>query len=194
MQHLEVLANMYKASVERKPERKISNLDELFGKDYAEQVRHLDLSKRGPVVPPLLWGDYLHHETQRFKDALERVVGRYAVPLGPDTVEIVEQLIASPCISRLEQVPAIRAAKPPQFRGWPDPLLYGMVDILRQYTDAFSALVETYNEVAPEAQQLVIREKRLWSNKASPQIGSARIHFRSADSDESDGASVGTAD
>jgi hypothetical protein len=42
-----------------------------------------------------------------------------------------------------------------------------------------------YNEVAPEDQRLAIRERRLWSSSSSPQIGSARIQFRSADADES---------
>ena len=168
-----------------RPEREISTLDGLLGEDFAEQVRHLDLSKRGPVVPPMSWGDYLHHETQRFKDALERVVGGYAASLGPDTVEIVEQLIASRFISLLEQIPTMQAVRAPQFRGWPDASLYGMEDMIRRYTDAFSALAQTYNEVAPEGQRLAIREQRLWSSNSNPQIGSARIQFRSADADES---------
>lgn len=184
MEHLEVLFNMYKASVQRKPERRISSLEDLFEDDYFEQVSHLDLSKPAPVAPQMQWGDYLLHETQRFKDALERVVGRYAVPLGPDTVDIAEQLIASRLISMLERFPAMRASRPAQFRGWPEPMLYGMGGLVRQYTDAFAALVDIYNDEAPEDQRVAITKKNLWKENVSPRIGSARIQIRSVSAEQ----------
>ena len=47
--HLRLLSNMYKASVEQKPDRQIKNLDDLFNEDHLAQITHLDLGKPGRV-------------------------------------------------------------------------------------------------------------------------------------------------
>lgn len=50
-----LLFNLYKASVERKPEKEIANVRDVFGADYFEQIGYLDFRKPGPVSPPMTW-------------------------------------------------------------------------------------------------------------------------------------------
>jgi hypothetical protein len=158
-------------------------VDDLFSPDYFEQAKRLDFAKPGPVTPPMRWGDYLRHETQRFKDDLGRVVDKYAMYLDPDTINVAEQLLASHFISLIERFPDIRAVMPEEHRDQPYPLLLGMGDMMREYISAFAELVGIYNSEAPEDRRVTFGE-HMWQDNVSPQIGSARVEISTDDTGE----------
>jgi hypothetical protein len=111
-QHLRLLSDMYKASVERKPDREISNLDDLFNEDYFKQITHFDLGKPSPMrggvgQPALPWFQYLYLEVDRFKEDLDRVVDRYAGYLGADTADVVEELFHSQFVGYIHSLPTL---------------------------------------------------------------------------------------
>jgi hypothetical protein len=117
--HLQLLSDMYKASVERKPDRAISNLKDLFSEDYFEQITYfnamgpspsahpVDLRSvvSGTLPPSIPWYQYLSTEVQQFKEEVERVVDKYAMHLDPETLDLLEQLANSPVVMSIGHLP-----------------------------------------------------------------------------------------
>ena len=92
-QHLLLLFDIYKASVEQKPDREISRVEDLFSDDYQTQLTRFDFASEGPMVligvggdQKVPWFDYLRQEVGKFKDDLNRILDKYAFYLDPDTL------------------------------------------------------------------------------------------------------------
>ncbi len=179
--HAELLFNIYKASVERKPEREISQVSDLFDEDYFEQVARLDAAADGPGVrgiggDAVPWYEWINQEAKRFKDDLERVVDKYAMYLDIDTIDAAERLIDSSFISLVGYGPMIVSnSRSIGYQG-PIPLLetQGSSSPIREYTKAFSELVDIYNKTAPSDRK-TDPARFMWRDDVSPKIGSARI-------------------
>lgn len=173
-QHSRLLFNLYKASVERKPERKISGMEDLFDADYFEQIVYLDLAKPGPVTPPMIWAEWVRHETGRFKDDLGRVVDKYAMYLDPDTLDVAERLISSSFINVADSFPTILTMWKQEGHQFPTNLLGGLSELMLEHTTAFCELVEVYNAEAPDDRKVAFGE-HMWRNDTEPLIGSGRV-------------------
>ena len=178
LHHLLVLHGMYKASIPNPPEIRPGEVRELFTDSYFVQLTFLDFSKPAPLssAVPLQWFDYLKMESEKFKAALGRTIEKYAVFLEGDSVEILETLINSSFISLLEQAPAIRDVdKREAFKRNYNLLAgQGIAELVREYANVFTRLVELYNLAVPGEQKLILGSD-LWRNDIAPQFGSARI-------------------
>jgi hypothetical protein len=184
-QHLRLLSDMYKASVERKPDRQITNLDDLFNEDYFEQIAHLDLGRPGPASsgigrPAIPWFQYLDLKVGEFREDLERVADRYAGYLGADTADVVEELLHSQFVGYIRSLPTLVTSlrNPPMAKmpPWSGALNLLHPHVLREHTRLFSRLVDACNAYAPDNRKVEFRD-RMWSNKSHPLIGSARVPF-----------------
>jgi hypothetical protein len=117
--HLQLLSDMYKASVERKPDREISSLGDLFSEDYFEQITYFNAMGPSPSAPPadrsslasgnmplpIPWYQYLSTQVKQFKEDVERVVDKYAMHLDPETLDLLEQLAKSPFVFTVDHLP-----------------------------------------------------------------------------------------
>jgi len=177
-QHIGVLQSMYKASISHPPQNHPKSLDELFGPDYFVQVAFLDFSKPAPLasVKPLQWFDYLHMEMKQFKATLTRTLEKYAVFLEPDTVELLEEVLASSFIGFLTQVKSIPALD--QKEGFQRQYNFfsgqGMPDLTRQHIDLIKRLSLEANRHLPRDKQVGINEQN-WRNDIAPKFGAARL-------------------
>ncbi len=151
VRHLHVLFNIYKASVERKPDRDISSIEDLFDTHFYQQLKFFDLTAPGPA-PPQRWLEYLSLEARRLRGDLGRIVDKYAVYLDPDTLDIAEQLSTSFFLFLLESVDSL-----PESRKDIGAFLRSMSEkMVREHTSPFTRLVEIYNAEAPEDRQALL--------------------------------------
>jgi hypothetical protein len=169
-QHLSLLADIYKASVERKPDKEPKLVADLFCPDYLSQLAHFDLTGSAPVTAHMQWWEYIRLEGQKFETGLSRIVDKHALYLDPDTLEAAEELINSPFIHMAEQL------LPAMAKNVKGPLLL-LGDIFRddvsEHLRLLSRLIDIHNEeVSPERQILV--KENLWNDTIAPGIGSAR--------------------
>jgi hypothetical protein len=177
LHQFQLLFNIFKASVEIKPQNIYQNLRDLFDEDYFVQLAFFDFSKPAPIATPLQWFDYLSHECTKFRDALNRTVEKYSIYLDSETLDVIEQLINSSFISFILQAPAVREVD--KRGGFSRDYNFfagsGMGDIVREYTSLFLKLMEYYNEQVAQENKIVFKDD-LWRNDVAPQFGSARIN------------------
>lgn len=177
--HLHLLFNIYKASVDRKPDREISSASDLLGEDFFKQIVYFDLSEPGPAVAAfgqerLKWYVYLNSEWQNFKSQMGGLVDRYAMYLDPDTLGLMEQLMNSWLFSYLNGLPiSINWSESMGLKTRHNELLPPMHEEIRLHTDTFVALVDIYNSAAPEDRKVHVNGT--WSDNTHPLIGSARV-------------------
>ncbi|HEY9667073.1 MAG TPA: hypothetical protein V6C91_09720, partial [Coleofasciculaceae cyanobacterium] len=108
--HFYLLFNMFKASITTKPDEDYENLSSLFDDVFFEQLALLDFSKPSPVFASIeaTWSDYLATECAQFKEALNRTVEKYGLFLQPELIDLIEEIINSPFMWLVFQLPAIR--------------------------------------------------------------------------------------
>ena len=178
-QHINTLLCMYKASISHAPQINPQTLDDLFGPDYCVQLAFLDLSKSAPLVSvnQLQWFDYLYMEMENFKATLIRTLEKYAVFLEPNTVELLEEVLASSFIGFL--MTSISIPEFDQKRGFKRQynLLssQGMPELIQQHTDLIKRLTQEANRHFPNDKQ-VGNIKDSWRNDIAPTFGSARLN------------------
>jgi len=169
--------------VEQKPDRQILQVKDLFNDDYIEQTKRFDITSDSPESASVginsdlkPWSDYLRQEVKRFKDELERIVDKYSMYLDPDTLDVAEQLIDSSFVGIIDYGPTLVAhvRSLGHHESFPLFVTPGSEDVVREYIDAFSDLVEIYNREASSDRKVRITEE-LWRNDELPKIGSARI-------------------
>lgn len=183
IQHLHLLFNMYKASVEEKPTKDVANVADLFTDDYLKEIQYLDLGSPGPVHPPMQWFEYMNLEINRMHDALGRVVDKYAMYLDPDTLDVAEQLINSPLVNTVGHFRTMYGLQcTPAGQDSPFVPLFGLNEVVHDHVHAFSKLVEIYNEEVSGDRKIAI-EDPMWLNNAHPLIGSGRALVHVVDPD-----------
>jgi hypothetical protein len=191
--HLRLLSNMYKASVERKPDREISSLQDLFSEDYFEQITYFNVLGPSPSAPPPMspsaiasgnmplpipWYQYLSTEVNEFQDELGDVIDKYGRHLNPDTIGLLSQLSRSGFVNTVCRLPL----EGNMSRGWGqwanNPfIMEPSWPQVRDHVRAFSELVDIYNEVAPDDRKLRIRGN-IFSDNVKPAVGSSRAPYR----------------
>jgi hypothetical protein len=191
--HLQLLSDMYKASVERKPDREISSLGDLFSEDYFEEITYFNAMGPSPsapladpssvasgnMPPPIPWYQYLSTEVTQFKEDVERVVDKYAMHLDPETLDLWEQLAKSPLVFTVDHLPmSVKTAQMMGHQGAQNPFMAEEdVPWVRKHTDVFSRIVDIYNKEAPDDRKVLVRNNRIWSDSFAPAVGSARAHY-----------------
>lgn len=175
---LQMLHGMYKAAATHPPEKKPVAASELFTDSYFVQLAFLDFSKPAPVVShvPIQWMDYLNMEAEKFKSALSRTLEKYSIFLDVDTIEILEDLLASSFLSVICQLSTLRDLDKNRninrsfnvFSG------QGMTELARAYTESFTKLIEVHNSNVSQEKRIHLDEG-YWRNDIAPQFGSARI-------------------
>jgi hypothetical protein len=187
--HLQLLSDMYKASVERKPDREISSLGDLFSEDYFEQITYFNAmgpsgTSSGVYQPPIRWFQYLKYESEKFREDLERIVDKYAMHLDPDTLDLVEQLANSAFINDGRfHLPMVVTSL--QSSGHQGPYNHFMAEdhthTVRDHTRVFTKVVGVYNKEAPDDRKVLVRDKRIWADNVAPAVGSSRALYRRSD-------------
>lgn len=127
-------------------------------------------------MKPLQWFDYLHMEMEQFKATLTRTIEKYSVFLDPNTVELLEEILASSFIGFLTQVKSIPALDQKEglqrqynfFSG------QGMPGLTRQHIDLIKRISLEANRNLPKDKQVGINEQN-WRNDIAPKFGSARL-------------------
>ena len=190
--HLRLLSDMYKASVERKPDSEIASLDDLFNEDYFEQITYFNAmgpsgASSGVYQPPIPWFQYLKYESEKFREDLERVVDKYAMHLDPDTLDLVEQLANSAFINHGRfQLPVMVAnLQSSGHQGTYNPFMAEHhMHTVRDHTRVFTKVVDIYNMEAPDDRKVLVRDKRIWADNVAPAVGSSRALYRRSDESE----------
>jgi hypothetical protein len=176
--HITMLLGMYKAALAHAPHNPPRKLRDLFGRDYAVQLAFLDFGKPAPLmnVQPLTWFDYFHHEIEQFRSALTRTIEKYATFLDPETVELLEALIASNLLGLLSQAKAIPQIDRRQGFNRQYNLLAGQgaSDLVGEHTDLVLRLTALANGKLPEDKKIGLNADD-WRNDIAPQFGSARL-------------------
>lgn len=193
--HLRLLSDMYKASVERKPDREISNLRDLFSEDYFEQITYFNAMGPSPAAHPMPlcsvtsgaqrrwipWDQFLSTEVKQFKEEVDRVVDKYAMYLDPETMDLLERLANSPVVMSVGHLPMSATML---LQSWGPQQAYNpfIVEddarIVRKHTDVFSKVVDIYNKEAPDDRKVLIRNYKMWSDGVAPAVGSSRASYR----------------
>ena len=193
--HLQLLSDMYKASVERKPDREISNLRDLFSEHYFEQITYFNAIGPSPAAEPMSlravtsgaqrrwipWYQYLSTEVKQFKEEVDRVLDKYAMYLDSETLDLLEQLANSPVVMTVGQLPMTATML---LQTWGPQQAYNPFileedqPIVREHTDVFSRLVDIYNKEATDDRKIFVRNDRVWKDNVSPAVGSARALYR----------------
>jgi|GEM_PF-1576907 len=182
-----LLFDMFKASVEVKPDKDYQNIRDLFDETYFQEVKFLDLLKVAPVVTPqgeeMDWLDYLYSECSSLQSALGQVVDRYSFYLDSQVVDVIEELSASVFI---RFIGSIWDAKKMNALGDRGDLLFACKDLLQDYTMTLLELVEIYNEsvttdanATPDGVRQINMDRSKWqdwwSHNGRPKIGESRI-------------------
>lgn len=180
---LYMLFNIFKSSVEIKPQKTYRNTRDLFDDNFFDHLVFFDFSKEAPIIGPrwggTQWFDYISHECKEFVDALNRPVAKYAVYLDLEIVGIMEQIINSYFVSFVLFAPVMREID--KNKGYKQGscnffAVPGMLKTVREYTSLFTRLVEHYNGLVTEEKKILIRETEhdLWKDGLVA-IGSGRI-------------------
>ncbi|HCF29116.1 MAG TPA: hypothetical protein DEV81_18370, partial [Cyanobacteria bacterium UBA11049] len=178
VRHLYLLFNMFKASVQEKPDKNYQTISDLFDDVFFEQLAFLDFAKPAPVFISIEanWSDYLSRECSQFKEALNRTVEKYCLFLQPEMIDLIEEIINSPFIWLVFQAPTIRklGRKSDDVLGSYNLLARQEIrDLFKEYTNLVSELFEQYNKRVPEEKQIKLSDE-LWANDVPPKIGSGR--------------------
>ncbi len=176
LHHFTLLFNIFKASVQVKPDKNYKNVSDLFDDMYFDQITFLDFSRPAPVTPPTDWFNYLAQNCLEFKENLNRTVEKYSFFLEPDVIDLIEEIVNSHFIAFILQAPRIPEwdrregyNRRYEFFGG-----QGMIDLIKEYTELFVKLVEHYNQYALSDKKIIMTDD-LWRNDVSPQIGSGRL-------------------
>lgn len=171
-----LLFNIFKSSVQVKPDKNYINVSDLFDDLYFDQITFFDFSKPAPVAPSTNWFNYLSKDCSEFKENINRTVDKYSFCLEPDVIDLMEEIINSSFISFILQAPSIPEIDRREgyirrynfFEG------QGMVDLVTKYTNSLTKLIDYYNKCAPNEKKILMTDD-LWRNDVSPQIGSSRL-------------------
>lgn len=176
LHHFTLLFDIFKASVQVKPDKNYKNVSDLFDDMYFDQITFLDFSKPSPLEPPTDWFNYLAQNCLDFKDNLNRTVEKYSFFLDPDVIDLIEEIVNSPFIGFILMAPRIPEwhrregyTRRYEFFGG-----QGMIDLVKKYTELFVKLVEHYNQNALNEKKIIMTNN-LWGNHVPPQIGSGRL-------------------
>ncbi len=168
-----------KASSKEKPDKEYKKLDDLFDDIYFREVQNLDLLKNAPVIAPggepMDWLDYLVDESMNLRNALGRVVDRYAFYLESEVVDLMEEMTNASFIRFLTSLWEAKRLNGLTSQG---DLLIVCEDMFREYADSLVKLVKFYNENVTSDRQIIIDEQQWqewWNHKGRPQLGDSRI-------------------
>lgn len=100
-------------------------------------------------------------ETRRFKNDVERVVGKYAMYLDPNTLDLAERLVGSHFMNIVDFFPTMINHWDQHGFQVPANLLMGLSDEVRKHTTVFCDLVEVYNAEAPDDRKVTF-EEHMW--------------------------------
>ena len=148
MSHLTFLFDLHKASALAPPTVAPSKLEDLFTDAYYESVRHLDFSRPAPVSPPVSWFAYSDHKAREFANSLERMLDIYVAFLGPESIEVLEDLQNSPIAMLFPQLGFLEQSEQSEGRRLA-PLVLShdtMVEELRRYISCMRNLVSQFNQ------------------------------------------------
>lgn len=179
--HFILLFNIFKSSIQVKPDKNYKHVSDLFDDTYFVQIAFFDFSKPAPVIPLDAWFNYLSRECSQFREALNRTIEKYSLYVESDIIDLMEETINSSFISFIIQAPAIQAPAIREvdtregvireynlFGG------QGTCDLVKEYTSLFSKLIESYNQNVPDEKRIKMTDD-LWRNDVAPKIGSSRI-------------------
>ena len=95
LNHLHLLFNIYKASVESKPNDLNMKASHFFDENYYQEIKYFDFSKNAPVTSNINWGYYLASKNEKFKTGLNKTIDKYGIYLDSDGIDLMEKLINS---------------------------------------------------------------------------------------------------
>ena len=177
-----LLFEIFKATVEVRPDRDYQTLADLFDDTYFNELKYLDLLTPAPMVTPqgdeMDWLDYLHSELLSLQSALGQVVDRYSFYLDSEVVDVMEELSDSVFVRFIN---SIWDAKNINAIGDRGDLLSACKDLLREYATSLLKLMELYNQSAASERQITMDRRKWedwWSHNGRPKIGESRVRLQ----------------
>ena len=174
--HYELLVDAFKASSDRIPQRNYKSTD-VFDEEFISTLKRLDFRAEANTIPPRPWWIYLQQSFEEFRRALNRSVASYGAYLEASVLDLIEQLLNSwIMILVIDAVPASldEAIEQPYGGRSPSDQFVAMRDPLHDYLDAFSGLVDWYNDMVPEHERVRF-PSTIWLPPRKPGLGSARV-------------------
>lgn len=176
LHHFTLLFNIFKSSVQEKPDKNYVEASDLFDALYFNQIAFFDFSKPAPVTPPTDWFNHLSQESAKFKNDLNRTVEKYSLYLEPDVIDSLEEIINSSFIWFIIRAPGIikfdkKSGITQQYNLFGG---QGSYDLVEEYTTLFTKLITYYNQNVPEEKKIIMTDD-LWGNGVLPKIGSSRL-------------------
>jgi hypothetical protein len=172
--HVRFLFNHHKACALKEPDKKPTDIPEIFSGGYYECARLLDFNRPGPTAPPAPWAHYAAYHGRTFLDALERVSDVYMMYLDPASVEALEALrgheILNLFTTSRETLAFMSIREVPEM---PQQWLINLRTLFPAYIGHLLTLVSLFDKYGTKPITVPDIEP-MWRNDVAPYLGSAR--------------------
>jgi len=172
--HVRFLFNHHKACALKEPDKKPTDIAEIFSEEYYECARLLDFNRHGPTAPPAPWAQYAAYHGSMFLDALDRVSDVYMMYLDPASVEALEALRSHEILNLFTAARDNLALM--SFRGLPEmpqQWLMNLRTLFPAYIGHLLTLVSLFGKYGTKPITVPDIEP-MWRNDIAPYVGSAR--------------------
>jgi hypothetical protein len=179
--HVHFWIMVFKSALPSSPEKLPESFRALLAPEIIENLKEFNLESPAPVYPVVPWTQYLHHEIDSFRTAIDAVTDRYAFVLDLEDVRALETVANSPLLLRFPTMIAtiIREPRrhPRAFAGMVEGN-FAVSPLVRQHLEAVATLLELVNETVEPGSAVTVQQD-WWGEKMAPAFGASR-HSRQA--------------
>ncbi|MBD1864382.1 MULTISPECIES: hypothetical protein [Trichocoleus] len=183
LNHLKLLVDMLKGSVQAKPHDEYENVKSFFNESFYSEIKFLDISKiaiDGGSSYRQDWESYICSGCLGLKTALGQMSDRYSSHLEPLIVQLIEEIINSEFIQLMINIQAStkQVINAPRFSN-----LFSFSEInktVKEHVELFLELIDVYNQLVPLTKTIRVPHQDWdywWDDHVQPFIGSARINI-----------------
>jgi len=177
---LEVLFNVFKTSIEIKPDKHYKFVSDLFDNFYFNSIKNFNFSKIASHISIFIlnypsWIGHLTHEILSFKEIANKILFKYSRHLEPEYIDMIEDIIDSDFIKFIYEVDLVES-NPEMNNIFPKDFNFFANDeiqyYLKNYTELLTKLINKYNQNVEDSEKIFIDD--IWWDMP-PEIGSNRI-------------------
>ncbi|MDD3653912.1 MAG: hypothetical protein PHO01_06985 [Desulfotomaculaceae bacterium] len=169
--HIHTLFNIFKASIEKEPDKKYNTLSDLFDDFYFEQIQYLDFSMEAPILPKTNWVNYLYNEFTRFADELKKVLDTYSLFLDSEIIELLDCISNSNFLNYVCKIRNIHQIDAQLDFKRKYLMLNGTADLCKEHIEILMKLIDFCNKSLSEADRIQYNEY-LWRAETASETSS----------------------
>jgi hypothetical protein len=176
--HVDFLFQMFKATVETKPQNDLVEVSDLFNKTFFANVAFLDFFKPAPISSALVgspnWATYLVMESKSLNDSLGQILDKYSVYVDVELIELIEEMLDK----KFYRIVAVLQDEVTAgiHRGVTQPYP-GFINLTKHIVEphvwSFQDLIHYFNSQVSNEHKINLKGQT-WRNDVSPPVGSAR--------------------